>query len=61
MDAMQEEIEDECSGPYFPFDRNERYPKRLKVDFRKLAVRVRACRVEQNLYQRFFFLFFCIS
>ena len=30
---------DESSGPYFPFDRRETYPRRIKVDFRRLPVR----------------------
>lgn len=32
-------VEDESRGPYFPYDRREPYPKRLKVNFRNLAVR----------------------
>lgn len=37
---MQEEhVVDESRGPYFPFNRRETYPKRLKVDFRRLPVR----------------------
>lgn len=37
---MQEHVVDESRGPYFPFNRRETYPKRLKVDFRRLPVRV---------------------
>lgn len=39
---MQKQIEDESDAPYVPSDRREReiYPKRLKLDFRKLSVRV---------------------
>ncbi|CBJ26523.1 conserved unknown protein [Ectocarpus siliculosus] len=33
---MQEQVVDESRGPYFPFNRRETYPKRLKVDFRRL-------------------------
>ena len=36
---MQENVVDESEGPYFPFNRREPYPKRLKVDFRRLPVR----------------------
>lgn len=36
---MQEDVVDESEGPYFPFDRREPYPKRLRVDFRRLPVR----------------------
>ncbi|CAM9875416.1 unnamed protein product [Scytosiphon promiscuus] len=36
---MQEEhVVDESRGPYFPFNRRETYPKRLKVDFRRLPI-----------------------
>lgn len=45
--AMQQQAEhgedlvpDESQGPYFPYNRRERYPKRLKVDFRRLPVRI---------------------
>ncbi|CAM9823210.1 unnamed protein product, partial [Ectocarpus sp. 8 AP-2014] len=34
--SMQEHVVDESRGPYFPFNRRETYPKRLKVDFRRL-------------------------
>lgn len=33
-----EHVEGESRGPYFPYDRREPYPKRLKVDFRRLTV-----------------------
>lgn len=39
--SMQEHVVDESRGPYFPFNRRETYPKRLKVDFRRLPVCVR--------------------
>ncbi|CAM9446213.1 unnamed protein product [Pylaiella littoralis] len=33
---MHEHVVDESAGPYFPFNRRETYPRRLKVDFRRL-------------------------
>lgn len=56
MDRMDEEIQDESSGPYYPFDRKERYPKRLKVDFRRLPVRVPSFVGLNETYTRSFFL-----
>lgn len=38
-DNGSEHVEDESRGPYFPFNRRETYPPRLKVDFRRLPVR----------------------
>lgn len=47
--TMQEHVVDESKGPYFPMDRREQYPKRMRVNFRRLAVclvsRVRVCLV----------------
>lgn len=36
--GMDEHVADESGGPYFPFNRRETYPPRLKVDFRRLPV-----------------------
>lgn len=37
-DEHVDHVKDESKGPYFPYDRREPYPKRLKVDFRRLPV-----------------------
>ena len=38
--GVDEHVADESRGPYFPFNRRETYPPRLKVDFRRLPASV---------------------
>lgn len=39
--GADEHVSDESRGPYFPFNRREKYPPRLKVDFRRLPASVK--------------------